>query len=328
MSIGKGTFVISLDFELLWGVFDKIDYRYYADYFMNTRKIIPEILEAFENSEIGCTWATVGMLFNESWEEWKMNIPDEKPDYDNISLSAYDFGNKIQSTETEKLCFAPDLVRLISQTKGQELGTHTYSHYYCLEKGQRVEQFRADMMMAKALAQKLDCHLKSLVFPRNQFNSDYLEVCNEMNLKSIRSNPSNWYWNNVEKNNLKHKIYRTLDAYSGKQDKDYKSSELENLDGIVAQKSSRFLRPYSSNKILNKLRLKRILSEMETCAKKGTIYHLWWHPHNFGANPFENMKDLHVIIGKFQELQNKYGFQSLNMEGLANFNNSNNDPVI
>lgn len=315
-----GAFVISLDFELLWGVFDKIDFREYENYFLNTRNVIPEILRAFGKNNISCTWATVGMLFNNDWDEWKDNIPALIPKYENTSLSAYDFGERICSRQTEKFCFAPELVKMIGRTRNQELATHTYSHYYCLEKGQTIKEFEADMLKAKQLAEKSENKLKSLVFPRNQFNADYLKVCKNINLTSIRSNPSNWYWNSVEEDSLKQKIYRTLDAYTGKKDKDYDVGDLELYEGITAQKASRFLRPYSSNNILNRIRLKRILSEMEESAKKGTIYHLWWHPHNFGANPLESMKDLKIIISKYKELENKYDFQSLSMDGVIGSN--------
>ena len=96
MNIENGTLVISLDFELLWGVFDKVNYKEKSEYFSNTRKVIPEILNIFEANNIHCTWATVGMLFNENWEEWESNIPKVLPDYKRKELSAYEFGNKIK----------------------------------------------------------------------------------------------------------------------------------------------------------------------------------------------------------------------------------------
>lgn len=45
------------------------------------------------------------------------------------------------------------------------------------------------------------------------------------------------------------------------------------------------LRPYSPRlSFLEGLRLRRIRHEMVHAAKKGELYHLWWHPYNFGAN--------------------------------------------
>ena len=45
--------------------------------------------------------------------------------------------------------------------------------------------------------------LKSLVFPRNQFNESYLKVCVELGIENVRSNPNNWYWANVQEDSIK-----------------------------------------------------------------------------------------------------------------------------
>ena len=314
MSKDTGGLVISLDFELLWGVFDKVNLEDKREYFSNTRKIIPEILKHFERNDIKATWATVGMLFNNDWDEWNSNIPAEIPSYASKELCAYTFGNSIQNKETEKLCFAPDLIRAIISTKDQEMATHTYSHYYCLENGQTLSQFKQDLKKSKELSSKFDVILKSLVFPRNQFNPHYLKVCTEFGLENIRTNPDNWYWKNTEKNSLIQKVFRTGDAYLGIYDKSYKSGTLQiHPDGYNLQKASRFLRPFGSNTNLNQLRMKRILSEMEKAAIAGELYHLWWHPHNFGENSTKNIEDLETILIHFKFLKSKYGFNSFSM---------------
>jgi len=312
--MSNGALVISLDFELLWGVFDKVDWREKKEYFHNTREVIPEIIKLFEEHEISCTWATVGMLFNNDWDEWNANIPDKIPKYENERLSAYTFGKSIQSKETEELCFAPDLVKLIQETSNQEIATHTYSHYYCLEPGQEIEAFNADLKKTIELASNFGVELNSLVFPRNQYNPEYLEVCEILGIRTVRTNPENWYWQNTQNDSLAQKIFRTGDAYIGLFDKSYKASDISCFSQkITGQKASRLLRPYSKKIIINKLKLKRIFEEMEYAAKMGEHYHLWWHPHNFGGNPLENIKELQQILKKFSILKNKYGFCSKNM---------------
>lgn len=308
----NGALVISLDFELLWGVFDKVDWRKKKQYFQNTRKIIPEILRLFEQYEIQCTWATVGMLFNENWDEWNQNIPKILPAYESKKLSAYKYGKSIQSKETEELCFAPELIRRIKETPGQELGTHTYSHYYCLEQGQTTESFRTDLGKSKELAEKFGIKLKSLVFPRNQYNTNYLKVCKDIGLQTVRTNPEVWYWKNTQQDSLQQKIFRTGDAYIGLNNKSYIDIP-EIFSGITGQKASRLLRPNSGKYFLDKARIKRIQSEISTTAKNKEIYHLWWHPHNFGGKPGKNLQELENILEHFKTCQNKFGFESLSM---------------
>lgn len=312
-----GYLVISLDFELLWGVFDKINYKEKKTYFTNTRKVIPEILDLFSEYEIHATWASVGMLFNKSWEEWYGNTPDLLPEYENVNLSAFDYGKKINSNGTEIFCFAKDLIFQIQNSPNQEIATHTYSHYYCLEEGQTLASFKADLEKAITLAQTMNIELKSLVFPRNQFNNDYLKVCFDLGIENVRSNPNDWYWKDTQNDSLINKIFRTGDAYLGLNNKSYKLPKLNSVDGKpLSQKASRLLRPYSKNKFLNDLKLKRIKSEMSYAARNKEVYHLWWHPHNFGNNPEENINDLKVILEHYKKCHARYDFESLNMNEL------------
>src|SRR5690606_19994435 len=150
------------------------------------------------------------------------NIPEILPEYENEKLSAYRYGKAIQSKETEEFCFAPDLVKLIKETPGQEIGIHTYSHYYCLEPGQTYKSFKADLAKSAELAKKFGIDLKSLVFPRNQFNVDYLKECRNIGLETIRTNPEVWYWKDTQKDSLQQKLFRTGDAYLGFNNKSYK----------------------------------------------------------------------------------------------------------
>ena len=310
--------MISLDFELLWGIFDKVDHQKTFTYFQQTREVVPKILELFNEYEVAATWATVGMLFNSNWDEWNSNLPAILPDYVNKSLSAYRFGKNIQSTETEKLCFAPELIENIKECPLQEIGTHTYSHYYCKEKGQTTGSFKADLIKSVQIAAKRNITLDSLVFPRNQFNKEYLEVCVQMGIHNVRSNPDAWYWKEAERNSLKQKIFRTGDAYIGKHDKSYKLKAIRKNDTVVVeQKASRFLRPHQGKTILDKLRLKRIKAEMTHAAKNGEIYHLWWHPHNFGTHPKEGIEELRQILDHFQSCRERYDFRSYNMRGIS-----------
>ena len=309
-----GTFVISLDFELLWGVFDKVDYTQKKAYFRNTRNLIPQLLQLFSDYEIHVTWATVGMLFNENWKGWTANIPERIPDYNRRELSAYHFGHSISSPTTEELCMARDLVAQISITPHQEIATHTYSHYYCLEQGQTVETFQKDLEQCIVLAREMDISLKSLVFPRNQYNEQYLQVCWEMGIENVRSNPDVWYWSNTMRDAIQDKIFRTGDAYLGLNDKSYTYEDLKWEEGRpLAQKASRLLRPHSGNSILDTLKLNRIKSEMLHAAKQQEVYHLWWHPHNFANHPEENLRELREILEHYQTCKKTYGFRSRNM---------------
>ena len=313
----QGTFVISLDFELVWGLFDHIRLEEKVTYFDQTLQVIPQLLSCFEVNKIQVTWATVGMLFNENWDEWMANQPQERPTYDNPNLDAYAYGERYRKSGWDRFFFAPELIKAITQTKGQELATHTYSHYYCMEPGQTVSQFKADLAQAVQLARKFGCTMESLVFPRNQYHASYLEACMAHGIQQVRTNPKVWYWDNP-KAGLSSKIARTADAYLPFASKSYPTTQVKTVgSGVQGQPASRFLRPHHSQNPLNVIRLQRIIHEMTFAAQKGEIYHLWWHPHNFGTHPQESMAALQSIVAAYKKLADTYGYQSKSMHQLA-----------
>lgn len=317
--MNKGVFTISLDFELLWGIFDKVGNNYDPKYFANTRKVVPEILNEFGKHEIQATWATVGMLFAENEEEWFAYSPMHKPSYRKASLSAYEFAKK--EGLKAAVHFAPDLIQEILHTPGQELASHTFAHYYTLMRGQSPEQFRHDLQAAQRISKdKFGVSLRSLVFPRNHINELYLPICKEEGYFQARSNPSNWFWQETQHEDMSKKWFRSADCFFpvGKKT----SYPLTKLSALPMEPmlipASRILRPISkSNPLFNSVRLNRVKQEMTQAAKNKEVYHLWWHPHNFGTDPSKAMKELHNLILHFQELNAKYGMRSLNMANLA-----------
>lgn len=319
MSIFKNGFlVISLDFELLWGVFDVVDFEKKRDYFFNTRIAIPKILSQFREHEIHATWAVVGMLFNRDWKQWEENIPAILPDYANRKLSAYHFGKSIRSKNIEQMCFARDIISEISLVENQEIGTHTYSHYYCLEEGQKKDQFRADLIQAIKMAEEMGINLKSLVFPRNQVQLEYLKICKELGITNVRSNPKSWYWKDTTSESLLPKLSRTADAYFPLGKKSYGIEAFGNDSTLpLTHRASRFLRPYEESGILRHLKLARIKKEMTIAAQNNKVYHLWWHPHNFGANPEESLQDLSKILTHYRHCRQQFDFQSATMAELG-----------
>jgi len=65
--------------------------------------------------------------------------------------------------------------------------------------------------------------------------------------------------------------------------------------------------------LFNSVRLSRVKNEMSLAAKKKEVYHLWWHPHNFGTDPEGALSELKAILIHFRQLNEKWGMQSLNM---------------
>jgi hypothetical protein len=56
---------------------------------------------------------------------------------------------------------------------------------------------------------------------------------------------------------------------------------------------------------------------MREAARKRCIYHLWWHPHNFGRHAHENLMFLTRILEYYNGLREETGMASMNMGELA-----------
>jgi peptidoglycan/xylan/chitin deacetylase (PgdA/CDA1 family) len=317
-AVQYGTFVISLDFELLWGVRDKRTITDYGANIRGVREVVPALLDLFAERGIACTWATVGLLFFETQKTMLAAVPARKPDYANPRISSYHYLAEVGADEgQDPYHYGLSLIRRILGYPTQEIGTHTFSHFYCLEDGGSTEAFRADLEAARAAAAQLGISLASIVFPRNQVSSAHLAVSHEFGLRAFRGNERVWFHRarRDHEQNLLVRGCRLADSYlplAGPHDR-----EPALVGGMVDVPASRFLRPVSGNRALDRLRLWRITSAMETAARRRRVFHLWWHPHNFGVNLQENLAFLRHILDHFRILQDRDGMRSMTMAAVA-----------
>lgn len=317
-----GKFVISLDFELLWGVRDAQSIESYGKNILGVWEMLPKLLELFEQYEVSATFATVGFLFASDPEEASKFSPKLKPTYKEKDLDPYLClleGSAINK-EHANYWFAPQLIDLIKQYPDHEIASHTYSHFYCLEPGQTKGPFRSDTEAAVEIAAKKNVEIKSFIFPRNQINEQYLDVLEELGITSYRGHERTWYHTpaNIKGDHWGKRAMRLFDAYLNISGHNCYNLEELGLKPPYNIPSSRFLRPYNpSLSSLEPLRLKRIIRGMEHAARNKKVYHLWWHPHNFGIYQQENFDFLENILEKFKYLNATHGFQSSNMRDLA-----------
>ena len=317
----KGKFIISLDFELNWGIRDKAK-KNYEENILGVQKVIPRLLDMFTKYNIKATFSTVGFLFFKDKNELLSHLPNLKPQYINTVLSPYNgYFNVLNETdEFDYYHFAPHLINLIQQYPEQEIGSHTFSHYYCLEKGQTVLSFKDDLLVAIKIAKERGVIVTSLIFPRNQINEDYLKECSNLGIICYRGNEHSWLYaaKDSEHESLWRRCFRLIDAYINISGHNCYTDEYIISKYPMDIAASRFLRPYLKIiKFFDELRLLRIQRGMTYAAKNNMTYHLWWHPHNFGINQDENFAFLEKILIHYKYLNLKYNFESYTMTALA-----------
>lgn len=326
-NINFGTLVISLDYELMWGMHDVATKDGYGrTHIQNVPEVIDKLLNLFKRYGVHATFATVGMIMYRDKTELLSDIPGCQPSYDKKACSPYGkVISEIQPSE-EPLFFQKAVVKKLRDTEGIEVGTHTYCHYYCWEQGQTVEQFDADIKKAVDVAMKNGIEIKSIVFPRNQVSEEHLKACVKYGITSYRGNALRFFdepKNKLEK--IKNRICRLLDAYiniSGMTSVPY--NEIDLAENPVNLRASRLLRPYSPKlAFMDDLRLRRIKKEMAYAAKHKEMYHLWWHPHNFGANMEQNLAFLERVLKCYSDCKEKCNMHSYTMNEMRNIITSN-----
>ena len=313
-----GALVISLDFELHWGVRDhySVDGPYRAN-LLGARTVIPRLLDMFGEFEAAATWATVGFLFARNRDELSRYRPAILPDY--VDRRLFPYGETVGRDEKEDpLHYAPSLIERIGKTSRQEIATHTYSHYFCGEAGQTRSSFEADITAAVAIAASRGIQVRSIVFPRTQFIAEYADVLIANGITAYRGNPNAWMWrfrDNVQGKKWWMRAGRFADSYIPLDASELVAwNSILQSNGLCDVRATHVLKPYRPRRrALSALHLRRIREALRSAARSGTICHLWWHPHNFGRFQDENLRMLRVILEEFRRCRTRYGMRSLNM---------------
>jgi peptidoglycan/xylan/chitin deacetylase (PgdA/CDA1 family) len=317
-----GALVISLDFELHWGVRDKrAAGSPYAANLLGARAAIPRILDAFRAHDIAATWATVGFLFASDREEIERFTPAVRPGYSAPHLDPY--AEPVGRDEADDpIHFGLSLVRQIQACPLQEVGSHTFSHYYCLEPGQDADAFSADLESAVAIAAARGVSLRSIVFPRNQSNPAYAPVLARHGFACYRGTPLSWMHRaggQASQTALRRGV-RLLDSYTnltGHQTIPWQRLSPD-AHGLCDIPASFFLRPWTPGpQQLEKMRMNRLLQALTHAARAGEVVHLWWHPHNFGVYTDQNLAVLEQLLDHTSGLRERYGLLSLSMAEAA-----------
>jgi len=317
-----GAFVISLDFELMWGMRHVTSLQKYGQNILGARKALPRILTMLDAHQVRCTIATVGFLFFADRESLVRGSPTLKPSYVRPGLSPYleNFSDIGANEEEDPFHYAASLIAAVLRHPAHEIGCHTFSHFYCLEEGQTAEQFEADLQAAIKAASASGIHLRSFVFPMNQFNPNYAAMCRQYGVAICRGNEMNWLHTpkSAFKESFIRRGLRAADSWLNLTGHNCHPYPVDQARGAMNIPSSRFLRPWNKHlRAFENLRLARITKAMRHAARTGTVYHLWWHPHNFGANLEENMIFLGRILAFFDQLREEYGMASMTMGDIA-----------
>jgi peptidoglycan/xylan/chitin deacetylase (PgdA/CDA1 family) len=316
---GPGTFVVSLDLELFWGVHDEAGFDRSRNAILGERQVVQRLLDIFADYELRATWAAVGLLAFETRDELLAHLPPRLPAYVDARRSPYGGLAMLGADEEEDpFHFGASLLEAIRRAGGQEIATHTFSHFYALEPGQNAADFEADLEAAVEVARSRGDVLESIVFPRNQVNEAYLPICAAHGLSAYRGTGSSRLQRAHAIGGISRarRAARLVDSFVPlSRDSAFAPERGATLTDVPA---SRFFRPYAAWRgAIDALRVRRITSELAYAARNGLVYHLWWHPRNFAADTERNLEALRQVCDRFELLRRNLGMVSRSMADVA-----------
>ena len=320
-----GALVMSLDFELAWGMLDVADVEgAWRDVAVRTREAVPRMLDRFAERGVAATWGTVGLLFAHSREEALKFLPEVRPRYAPPLVDPYALLQR-GAMRDEASWFAPTLVEAIVATPGQELASHSFGHFTALEDGFDRASFEADVAAAVAIAAARGVPLRSWIWPRHQVRPEWLPILAGAGF-DVHRGPARHRWYAPAKGRQggwATRAARLADAYLALTGNgSFGAAELDATAPLLDVPESRFLRPaplpgHPWWTAWEPLRVERIVAAMRHAARNDEVLHVWWHPHNFGGNPTASFAALDTILEAFEVLRDAYGMASWSMAGLA-----------
>ncbi len=162
-----GTFLLTFDVELMWGLFFDPRWRRRAEKkYGAVREVFPEILAILARHDVRATFAFVGHLFLDGCERVDGQSHPEMPRPEDGRYCGDWYGlDPGTDLATDPLWYGRDLVRQVtSANPAHEIGGHGFSHAFL---DGPVELARAEMRACAAAAKEAGVPIHSFVYPRD-----------------------------------------------------------------------------------------------------------------------------------------------------------------
>jgi len=285
----RAAFCLSIDLELLWGVWDHVTAADAEACAALEREIVRRLLALFRTHEVPVTWAFVGRLLDDS--------------------------HGFDGLRGDRNCwYAPDIIDAIREDPvDHEIASHSYGHIYFGES--TADAVRDDLMRAKAVHESHGLPFRSLVFPRNQVA--HLDIVAEAGIEVFRSVDAGL----LEVVGRRAPWLRPLANLADK--------ALPVAPPVVQpiRRQQGLIELPSSLLLIGRNGLRRVVSPAALRAKlragltrateRGELFHLWFHPSNFYADLDGQLAILDTALGEAATLRRQGRLDVLPMGSLG-----------
>jgi hypothetical protein len=268
--VPRGSFCVSIDLELAWGIWDKPQAAYFRACAEKERAIVDALLAIFERHQVAVTWAVVGRLL-----ERAAPVP-------------------VETEHGDRIWYAPDLIDRIRAAKpAHDVGSHSYGHVYFGETPR--DRIADDLARAREVHARHGIGLASFVFPRNQVA--HVDLLAAAGVRVFRSVDHGWHIAVRERAgrvpgrvaNLADKVLPVPPATVAPRPADDGLVELPSSMLLLARDGLRRLVHPEAAVLKAKLGLAR-------ARRRGETFHLWFHPSNFYSDTERQLGVLDRIV--------------------------------
>lgn len=302
----RGTFTVSIDLELAWGVCERDIRESMRRKLELEREIVQRILGLFSKYQISATWAVVGHLLSPEcrWASGRVHPEICRPI---VKGSKQDWFFQHPKERGHRLWYGGDLVKLIRDASpDQEIGSHSFCHIPFDEEATNPDAVAADIEMAKRAHDALDLPFRTFVFPRELVG--YRELLAKAGICVYRGRDDRWFysvprWLDSMPFGPFHRVLRFISFLVPVAPRTVRAQVddvgMVNVPGsmlLIGRGGLRRLIP--SRNLIN-----MGVAGLTRAVQRKEIFHLVFHPSNFADRMQEQLRVLESILETAQRLR-------------------------
>ncbi len=310
-----GTFTISIDLEVAWGICDRPLGELERKELAQERKAVRGLLDLFEKHDIKASWAIVGHLLVHKDPRAAGGLPHSKIPRPIVHGEERDWFFQLPEDAEDPNWYGADLVEMVRKANpAQEIGSHSFSHMPYDESTTARPAAESDLAHARAIHDKYGLAFDSFVFPRNVVG--FRDLLARYGVKAYRGTTPRWYdaapYQSVRR--LLNFSYFILGLTPPVVKAGKDEYGLINIPGSMLLFSRR---GRSVSWFLRQTLPGMARQGLDHAAKTGDIFHLVFHPSNFTTDTEGQLGVLDQILEHCGRLRQLGKLRQMTMEEMA-----------
>jgi peptidoglycan/xylan/chitin deacetylase (PgdA/CDA1 family) len=291
-----GRFVLTLDFELIWGTLDLFGpERFRRACEVERAEAFGRLLDLLDEFQIPATWCVLGHLFLDRCREEGGVVHPEIVRPRHAWAKGDWFAADPRSDEAHApLFYGRSLVRQLLERKvAHEVGSHSFSHVIFGDPGCSEATAASELLASRKCAAELGVSPTSFVFPRDSVG--HLRLLPEHGFTCYRGASPSWYESRVLPGSIR-RLGHLIDVLSMRTPPTVRpvtaANGLINLPGSMIYFPAHGLRrllPVAA-------RVRRAIRGLRRAVSNGQTFHLWFHPTNLADHTEDMLGGLRAIL--------------------------------